>query len=286
VSYISVEDVGLAAATILANPIGHESKTYLLSGPEAISQHELCDMLGSAVDEHLKLTHISFKDRFKYLTRKQLIPDWQVRGWEEVLKAAEKRNSPLQEVHRDIESICGVRAMPFPQWLSANVQYFRSDAPAVAMSLTGVSPDMRDALTRQMQAQSAVGMPPQPPPVAGLRAAVSGVGDRPSFADVPAELPGLPGLASTQAASMFAERQNEGSQFLSHAAEPLLGSVRCWVCVTDLKTHGFDARRTRGLGRHTAARAVVPAPDSLHLSAPLAALSIRTPELRALPACR
>ena len=57
VAMIDPRDVGAAAAAVLAGP-GHEGKTYLVTGPEAITFTEVCAGLSAATGRRIEFTDI------------------------------------------------------------------------------------------------------------------------------------------------------------------------------------------------------------------------------------
>ena len=51
---IDARDVGVAAATILANPAAHAGKTYTITGPSAVSLDQVAAAIGEAVGKPVK----------------------------------------------------------------------------------------------------------------------------------------------------------------------------------------------------------------------------------------
>ena len=58
VSYIDVEDIAATAAVVLTEP-GHERRTYALTGPEAVSSHQVAALLGRVVGREIRCVEVS-----------------------------------------------------------------------------------------------------------------------------------------------------------------------------------------------------------------------------------
>lgn len=67
-------------------------------------------MLSDVIQYQLDYRKISYKERHTFLTKQALWPEWQVNGWEEVLRLGEKSSGILQQVSSDFETITGVRS--------------------------------------------------------------------------------------------------------------------------------------------------------------------------------
>jgi uncharacterized protein YbjT (DUF2867 family) len=58
VSYIDVEDIAATAAVVLSEP-GHENRIYALTGPEAVSSHQVAALLGRAAGRDIRCIEVS-----------------------------------------------------------------------------------------------------------------------------------------------------------------------------------------------------------------------------------
>jgi uncharacterized protein YbjT (DUF2867 family) len=78
-SYVSSSDVGASAAAILAEPDEHASQTYLLTGPEAVSDGEVARLLGALLGREVEFVNLE-PDALAAGLRGQGTPEWQVQG--------------------------------------------------------------------------------------------------------------------------------------------------------------------------------------------------------------
>ena len=58
VSYIDVEDIAATAAMVLTEP-GHEKRIYALTGPEAVSSHQVAAAFGRAAGREIRCVEVS-----------------------------------------------------------------------------------------------------------------------------------------------------------------------------------------------------------------------------------
>ena len=77
VSYVSAADVGAVAAEILADPEGHGSQTYVLTGPEAVDDGEVARLASSAAGRPIQYVDLS-PDQLAEGLRSQQTPGWMV----------------------------------------------------------------------------------------------------------------------------------------------------------------------------------------------------------------
>lgn len=74
VSAVAQADIAEVAATVLRDPAGHEGRTYQLTGPEALTFHEIAALLGARY--HAETVEEAYASRARYGA-----PDWQVDAW-------------------------------------------------------------------------------------------------------------------------------------------------------------------------------------------------------------
>jgi uncharacterized protein YbjT (DUF2867 family) len=60
-AYVSSRDIGRAVAVILQNPEPHAGREYVLTGPEAISEHQVAETIGAARGKLVKYVNLSPK---------------------------------------------------------------------------------------------------------------------------------------------------------------------------------------------------------------------------------
>jgi uncharacterized protein YbjT (DUF2867 family) len=78
-AYVSSSDVGASAAAILAAPEAHASQTYLLTGPEALSDGEVARLLGVLIGREVEFVNLE-PDGLAAGLRSQGTPEWQVQA--------------------------------------------------------------------------------------------------------------------------------------------------------------------------------------------------------------
>jgi uncharacterized protein YbjT (DUF2867 family) len=75
VSYVSSSDVGAVAAAILSRPEAHQGKTYVLTGPEAVTGDELAALLSKVVGQPIRYVDLAPADYLGAMTS-QGVPRW------------------------------------------------------------------------------------------------------------------------------------------------------------------------------------------------------------------
>jgi uncharacterized protein YbjT (DUF2867 family) len=103
-AYISSSDVGASAAAILAAPDKHGSQTYVLTGPEALSDGEAARLLGALLGREVKFVNLGPDDLAAGL-RSQGTPEWQVQAL--LFLETVKANGWASAVSPAVEQITG-----------------------------------------------------------------------------------------------------------------------------------------------------------------------------------
>jgi nucleoside-diphosphate-sugar epimerase len=117
VNYVSPNDVAEAAVRVLLEPCAHYNKEYTLTGPCAITDQEVADLLS----KHLKKP-VMYVDQPLHAFATELKvggdPRWMVQdlvALEEIKATGTEEN--LSFVTDDIEKICGHKAETFDEYL-------------------------------------------------------------------------------------------------------------------------------------------------------------------------
>jgi NAD(P)H dehydrogenase (quinone) len=76
VAGVAQDDIGEVVAAILADPAAHDGRTYSLTGPEALTLHEIAAVLGPDVRYRPETVEEAYASRAKYGA-----PGWQVDAW-------------------------------------------------------------------------------------------------------------------------------------------------------------------------------------------------------------
>ena len=77
-SQLDVRDIASVAVKALTGP-GHEGKTYELTGPEALTFHEIANQLSKATGKPIRYVPVT-RDAAEESMRKAGMPDWNVRA--------------------------------------------------------------------------------------------------------------------------------------------------------------------------------------------------------------
>jgi uncharacterized protein YbjT (DUF2867 family) len=120
-SFIDARDVArVAAVTLIEN--GHEGKKYNLTGPRALSNEDIADVLSRVTGDQIKFVPISDE-----VERRDLIedgtPDWLADGLVELYRHWRGENAA--QVLSTVRDITGHDAAPFEKFAQENVEKFR-----------------------------------------------------------------------------------------------------------------------------------------------------------------
>lgn len=109
-SFVSRADIARTAAKILQSPGKHTGQTYDLTGPEALTMHEVASILGSAQGQRIAYRKETTAEAYE--SRQKWNPeDWQADAWVSTYTAI--RNGEMAIVSTDIETLTGVPPMSF-----------------------------------------------------------------------------------------------------------------------------------------------------------------------------
>lgn len=79
VGYVSSSDVGAVAAEILASPEKHTSKSYVITGGEAVTDEQAVRTLSEVLNREIKFVNMPARD-YEAALRSFQLPGWQVDG--------------------------------------------------------------------------------------------------------------------------------------------------------------------------------------------------------------
>ncbi|TMB91115.1 MAG: NAD-dependent epimerase/dehydratase family protein [Chloroflexi bacterium] len=115
VAAVAQDDVADVAAAVLLQPRDHDGATYELTGPEALSLHEVAAMLsqstGRTISYHNETVEEAYTSRARYGA-----PQWQVDAWVSTYLAV--ASGELAAVSDDVQRVCGHPARALAQVLS------------------------------------------------------------------------------------------------------------------------------------------------------------------------
>jgi NAD(P)H dehydrogenase (quinone) len=111
------DDVADAAAVVLANPTGHDGRSYVLSGREAFSLEEAAELMARCSGKPIRFVDETEEDA--YASRAGYgAPEWEVRGW--VSSYVAIRDGTLAAVSDDVLELTGHEPVTLAAWLAAH----------------------------------------------------------------------------------------------------------------------------------------------------------------------
>jgi uncharacterized protein YbjT (DUF2867 family) len=121
ISQIDVRDTAAVAVKVLTEP-GHENKAYNLTGPEALTFHELAEIFSKAIEK--KVTYVPITDDVARMGMKKMgMPDWLIEGLIELNAAF--RAGYGSKVSSAVEEITGMRPRYFSQFVQDHIEIFK-----------------------------------------------------------------------------------------------------------------------------------------------------------------
>jgi uncharacterized protein YbjT (DUF2867 family) len=124
VAHVDARDIGAVAARALSEE-GHEGSTYVLTGPEPLSDADIAAQLGEVLGREIPLVTIGDGDLAAGL-RQMGLSDWLVEGLGEL--TAFQRSGALATVTPDVEAVLGRPPTPFRRFAEDHRADFRSTA--------------------------------------------------------------------------------------------------------------------------------------------------------------
>ncbi|QES48963.1 NmrA family transcriptional regulator [Streptomyces venezuelae] len=113
-------DIAAVAATVLRDRRRHAGRTYVLTGPEAITPREQARALGEAVGEPVRFEELS-----REAARAQLLHVMPAVVAEGTLSVLGEPSAQEREVSPDVERLLGRPAGSFAGWAARNAAIFR-----------------------------------------------------------------------------------------------------------------------------------------------------------------
>lgn len=122
VSYIDVLDVARVAAEVLIAGKEHFSKTYELTGPEALSVDDVAHIISMAVGSHIGYIPIS-EETAAHIMESLGIPSWMVKGMMELY--ALQREGKNSVVNTTVETLVNRKPVSFEEFVYRNTNLFK-----------------------------------------------------------------------------------------------------------------------------------------------------------------
>jgi uncharacterized protein YbjT (DUF2867 family) len=120
-AYVSSADVGASAAAILAEPDEHVGQTYLLTGPEALSDGEAAGLISAVIGRKVEFVNLP-PDGLAAGLRSQGAPEWQVQAL--LFLEHVKANGWASAVSPAVQQITGRSPEGLRSFLERNQQRF------------------------------------------------------------------------------------------------------------------------------------------------------------------
>lgn len=120
-SHIDARDISSTAAALLTKG-DHENQAFTLTGPEALSNFEIADILSSITGKPITFVPVSDDDVRKAMQAAGL-PAWMIESLVELYQL--KRANETSAVSPAVEQITGKPAIPFAQFAKDHVDAFK-----------------------------------------------------------------------------------------------------------------------------------------------------------------
>jgi len=121
VSLVDVRDIAAVAVKSLIEEYKHKNKTYLITGPEALSYHQVAEVLSNATGRKINYVNISDEDARRAM--KEIgMSDWLINTVSELSDYF--RKGKASEVSPAVEEVTGRKSISFSQFAKDYVEAF------------------------------------------------------------------------------------------------------------------------------------------------------------------
>jgi uncharacterized protein YbjT (DUF2867 family) len=122
VSLVDVRDIAAVAVKSLIDEDKHRNKTYLITGPEALSYHQVAEILSNATGKKISYVNISEQEA-KAAMKEMGMSDWLIKTVSELSDYF--RKGKASEVSSAVEEATGKKPISFSQFAKDYAQAFR-----------------------------------------------------------------------------------------------------------------------------------------------------------------
>jgi uncharacterized protein YbjT (DUF2867 family) len=122
-SPVDLEDVGKVAFGLL-NTRGHETKSYDMTGPEALTMPEIAERISEAIEQPVRYINITQAERRQALLNAGVTADFADAMDEQ---ASERKRCPESRVSLATHEMFGVKPTTFAEFAHRNVAVFRGE---------------------------------------------------------------------------------------------------------------------------------------------------------------
>lgn len=122
VSLVDVRDIAAVAVKSLTDEDRHKNKTYLITGPEALSYYQAAEILSSATDKKISYVNIS-EEEARGAMKEMGMSDWLINTISELHDYFRKGNA--SQVSSAVEEVTGKKPISFSQFAKDYAEAFR-----------------------------------------------------------------------------------------------------------------------------------------------------------------
>jgi uncharacterized protein YbjT (DUF2867 family) len=122
VSLVDVRDIAAVAVKSLIDEDKHKNKTYLITGPEALSYHQVAEILSNATGR--KINYVNISDEEARAAMKEIgMSDWLINTVSELYDYF--RKGKASEISPAVKEVTGKKPISFSQFANDYVDAFR-----------------------------------------------------------------------------------------------------------------------------------------------------------------
>ena len=122
VSLVDVRDIAAVAVKSLIDEDKHKNKTYLITGPEALSYHQVAEILSNATGK--KISYVNISEEEAKATMKEIgMSDWLINTVSELSDYF--RKGKASEISSTVEEVTGRKPISFYQFANDYAEAFR-----------------------------------------------------------------------------------------------------------------------------------------------------------------
>jgi uncharacterized protein YbjT (DUF2867 family) len=122
VSLVDVRDIAAVAVKSLIDEDEHKNKTYLITGPEALSYHQVAEILSNATRK--KISYVNISDEQARAAMKEIgMNDWLINTVSELSEYF--RKGKASEISSAVEEVTGKKPISFSQFAKDYAEAFR-----------------------------------------------------------------------------------------------------------------------------------------------------------------
>ena len=122
VSFVDARDIAAVAVKALMNGDNHYNKTYVITGPEALSYHQAAEILSNATEKKIDYVNISEEETREAL-KETGMNDWLINTILDLYTLYRKGHA--SEVSSAVENVTGRKATTFVEFAEDHADAFR-----------------------------------------------------------------------------------------------------------------------------------------------------------------